>query len=108
MAVRTRPQRKAFRLSGETLMGLRRFRSRQTDHGRHTGTGSVVGGASEVAALGASTHRAIPGATRAGGSRRSRRVGIFGTLTLPFGISVLQYALGGLVISSIVIVAAIG
>src|SRR5439155_3139871 len=73
MTVRTRPQRKAFRLSGETLMGLRRFRSRQTDHGRHTGTESVVGGASKVAALGASTHRAIPGATRAGGSRRSRR-----------------------------------
>src|SRR5436305_4068794 len=35
-------------------------------------------------------------------------VGIFGTLTLAFGISVLQYALGGMVISSIVIVAAIG
>src|SRR5438034_11455413 len=34
-------------------------------------------------------------------------VGIFGTLTLAFGISVLQYALGGMVISSIVIVAAI-
>src|SRR5213592_4607166 len=28
-------------------------------------------------------------------------VGIFGTLTLAFGISVLQYALGGMVISSI-------
>src|SRR5207247_2056242 len=34
-------------------------------------------------------------------------VGIFGTLTLAFGISVLQYALGGLVISSIVIVVAV-